>query len=58
MMIVTASIVIWYVFIETADSSLVSPPSTPVGIAEKAVCRSVFLTIWHCILSAVSAELT
>jgi len=21
-------------------------------IAEKAVCRSVFLTIWHCILSA------
>jgi len=26
---------------------------TPVGkINEKAVCRSVFLTTWHCILSA------
>jgi len=25
----------------------------PVGkIAEKPICRSVFLTIWHCILSA------
>jgi len=22
-------------------------------IAEKAICRSVFLTIWHCILSAL-----
>jgi len=24
----------------------------PVGKIEKAVCRSVFLTIWYCILSA------
>jgi len=25
-------------------------------IAEKAVCRSVFLTTWHCILSATVGE--
>jgi len=30
----------------------------PVGkIPEKAVCRSVFLTMWHCIFSAHSFRL-
>jgi len=31
--------------------------SHPVGkITEKAICRSVFLTLWHCILSAESTK--
>jgi len=35
------------------DPDMVFIFAIPVGkIAEKAVCRSVFLTMWHCILSA------
>ena len=31
----------------------------PAGkIAEKAVCMSVFLTIWHCILMPIQQKLT
>jgi len=42
-----------YLVIRVKMQNELSRLSFPVGkIAEKAVCKSVFLTIWHCILSA------